>query len=319
MNKLIYIGLSIVGLIILLRISGTVYTVDESVQVVITQFGKPVGEPIKEAGLYFKTPFIQRANYFEKRLLVWDGAPNQIPTKDKRYIWVDTTARWKISDPLKYLQSVINETGAQARLDDIIDSATRDAITGHPLIEVVRNSNRVLPMLKAQETQEMQASEKVAEEIKVGREELTRGILKRASEMVPQYGIELVDVRIKRINYVEEVRKKVYDRMISERKRVAEEYLSEGQGKKAEIEGERGKEKQRIISQAYRKAQEIKGKADAQATKIYASAYNNDPEFYSFIKTLDTYATTIDKESTVILTTDSDYFEYLKEITEKGK
>lgn len=319
MKKIIYISSGILVFIVLLFISGAIYTVSESNQGVITQFGKPMGKPIKDAGLYFKIPFIQRVNYFEKRLLVWDGDPNQIPTKDKRYIWVDTTARWKISDPLKFLQSVINETGAHARLDDIIDSATRDAITGHPLIEVVRNSNRVLPMLKAQETQEMQMAEKVADEIKVGREELTRGILTRASEMVPQYGIELVDVRVKRINYVEEVRKKVYDRMISERKRVAEKYRSEGQGKKAEIEGERGKEKQRIISQAYRKAQEIKGKADAQVTKIYASAYNNDPEFYSFIKTLETYATTIDKESTVILTTDSDYFEYLKEITEKGK
>jgi membrane protease subunit HflC len=316
MNKLIYIGLGILGLIVLFFISGAVYTVNESEQVVITQFGKPIGEAIQDAGLYFKTPFVQRANYFEKRLLVWDGAPNQIPTKDKRYIWVDTTARWKISDPLKFLQSVINETGAHARLDDIIDSATRDAITGHILVEVVRDSNRVLPMLKTQE--EMLVAEKVAEEIKVGREGLTRAILKQASKMVPQYGIELVDVRVKRINYVEEVRKKVYDRMISERKRVAEKYRSEGLGKKAEIDGERGKEKKRIISQAYRKAQEIKGKTDAQATKIYASAYNNDPEFYSFLKTLDTYVSTIDKESTIILTTDSDYFEFLKAIPSRG-
>lgn len=315
MKKILYIGLGILGLIVLLFISGAVYTVGESEQIVITQFGKPIGESIKDAGLYFKMPFIQRVNHFEKRLLVWDGAPNQIPTKDKRYIWVDTTARWKIADPLKFLQSVINETGAHARLDDIIDSATRDAITGHSLIEVVRNSNRVLPKLKAQEG--MQVTEKVVAEIKIGRNELTRGILRQASEMVPQYGIELVDVRIKRINYVEEVRKKVYDRMISERKRVAEKYRSEGMGKKAEIDGERGKEKQRIISQAYRKAQEIKGKADAKSTRIYASAYNNDPEFYSFLKTLETYASTIDKNSTIVLTTDSDYFEYLKEINKK--
>lgn len=317
MKKIVYIGLGILGLFVLLFISGAVYTVNETDQVVITQFGKPVGEPIKDAGLYFKLPFIQRVSYFEKRLLVWDGAPNQIPTKDKRYIWVDTTARWKIADPLKFLQSVINETGAHARLDDIVDSATRDAITGHSLIEVVRNSDRVLSIIKTQEA--MQVTEEVREKINVGREGLTRAILKQASKMVPQYGIELVDVRIKRINYVEEVRKKVYDRMISERNMVAEKYRSEGMGKKAEIDGEREKEKKQIISQAYRKAQEIKGKADAKATRIYASAYNNDPEFYSFLKTLDTYASTIDKESTVILTTESDYFEYLKEINKKEK
>jgi membrane protease subunit HflC len=284
---------------------------------VITQFGKPVGESIKDAGLYFKIPFIQRVNYFEKRLLVWDGAPNQIPTKDKRYIWVDTTARWKIADPLKFLQSVISETGAHARLDDIIDSATRDAITAHSLIEVVRNSDRVLAVIKTQEA--MQVTAEVIEKINVGREGLTRTILKQASKMVPQYGIELVDVRIKRINYVEEVRKKVYDRMISERNMVAEKYRSEGMGKRAEIDGQREKEKKQIISQAYRKAQEIKGKADARSTKIYASAYNNDPEFYSFLKTLDTYATTVDEKSTIIMTTESDYYGYLKEINKKGK
>lgn len=317
MKKTVYIGLGILGLFVLLFISGTVYTVNETDQVVITQFGKPIGKSIKDAGLYFKLPFIQRASYFEKRLLVWDGAPNQIPTKDKRYIWVDTTARWKISDPLKFFQSVINETGAHARLDDIIDSATRDAITGHSLIEVVRNSDRVLSVIKTQEG--MKVTEELREKIKVGRDELTRIILQQASKMVPQYGIELVDVRIKRINYVQEVRNKVYDRMISERNMVAEKYRSEGMGKKAEIDGQREKERKLIISRAYRKAQEIKGKADAQSTRIYASAYNKDPEFYSFLKTLETYATTIDEKSTIILTTDSDYFTYLKEINKKEK
>ena len=317
MRKIVYIGLGILGFFVLLFISGAFYIVNETDQVVITQFGKPVGESIKDAGLSFKIPFVQQVNCFEKRLLVWDGAPNQIPTKDKRYIWVDTTARWKIADPLKFLQSVITETGAHARLDDIIDSATRDAITANSLIEVVRNTDRVLSVIKTQEG--MQVTKEVIEKINLGRDALTRDILKQASKMVPQYGIELVDVRIKRINYVEEVRKKVYDRMISERNMVAEKYRSEGMGKKAEIDGEREKEKKQIISQAYRKAQEIKGKADARSTKIYASAYNNDPEFYSFIKTLDTYVSTVDKDSIIILTTESDYFKYLKEINTKSK
>ena len=296
----------------LMFISGVFYVVPETQQVVITQFGRPIGDPVTKAGLHIKMPFIQQANYFEKRLLEWDGSPNQIPTKDKRYIWVDTTARWRIADPLKFLQSVGSETGAHARLDDIIDSATRDYVTGHKLIEVVRNSNRLLS--KLEESEVAIESEDVVEKIKVGRDDLTRGILKQAKELIPQYGIELMDVRIKRINYVKEVRRKVYDRMISERKRAAEQYRSEGQGKKAEVEGEMKKELKRITSEAYRKAQEIKGKADAEAIKIYAEAYNKDPDFYSFLKTLETYKETIDGKSTIILTTDSDYYEYLKDL-----
>jgi len=298
-------------------IAASTYTVDETKQVVITQFGKPKGEAVKTAGLHFKLPFIQKANYFEKRLLEWDGSPNQIPTKDKRYIWVDTTARWRIADPLKFMESVTNETGAHARLDDIIDSSTRDLVTGHRLIEAVRNSNRVLERTEEeQEGEVVMGTEEALERIEVGREKLTRAILERARELVPQYGIELADVRIKRINYVEEVRKKVYDRMISERKRAAEKYRSEGQGKKAEIGGETAKELKRIGSEAYRKAQEIQGKADAEAIRVYAEAYSKDPEFYSFLKTLETYKDTIDGKSTIILSTDSDYFGYLKSLTE---
>ena len=301
--------LVILGIVVL---RGTIYTIDETQQVVITQFGRPIGEPIKTAGLYFKRPFIQKVNYFERRILQWDGSPNQIPTKDKRYIWVDTTARWRIADPLKFLQSVGNEVGAHARLDDIIDSSTRDSITNHLLIEALRNTNRLLE--RAEEAEEVLGAEEALARIEVGREELTREILRQAQELVPQYGIELIDVRIKRINYVEEVRKKVYQRMISERNRVAEQYRSEGQGRKAEIEGEMEKELKRITSEAYRKAQEIKGKADAEAIKIYAGAYSKDPEFYSFVRTLETYKETIDERSTLILSTDSDYFKYLKDL-----
>lgn len=314
------IPLAVVLFVALVVFVSTVYVVDETQQVVITQFGEPIGEPIRDAGLHFKLPFVQRANYFEKRMLEWDGSPNQIPTKDKKYIWVDTTARWRIADPLRFLQSVGNETGAHARLDDIIDSATRDAITGLLLVEAVRNTNQLLQRAaEAPAAEEELGTAEALEQIEVGRENLTRSILAQAQELVPQYGIELVDVRIKRIDYVKEVREKVYERMISERKRAAEQYRSEGQGKKAEIDGEMAKELKRITSEAYRTAQEIEGKADAEAIKIYAEAYSRDPEFYSFLKTLETYKETIDEGSTVILSTDTTYFEYLKSLPEPAQ
>jgi len=295
--------------LILIILSSGLYTVDMTDQVVITQFGDPVGDPMTTPGLHVKIPFIQKVNTFEKRLLEWDGDPNQIPTKDKKYLWVNTYARWRIADPLKFFQSVRDEMGAHSRLDDIIDAATRDYITSHLLIEVVRNSNREMAVAGT----EMELAEEVLmHQIEWGREEITRQILERASQAVPQYGIELVDVRIKHINYVEEVRRKVYERMISERKRIAEKYRSEGQGKKAEIEGQMEKELQRITSEAYKTAQEIIGQADAEATKIYAKAYNKDPEFYSYVRTLETYRENLGGETWLLLTTDSDYLKYLK-------
>jgi len=299
----------IIGLIIL---GGTLYTVDQTQQVIITQFGEPIGKPITKAGLHLKKPFIQKVNYFEKRLLAWDGLPTQVPTKDKRYIWVDTTARWRIVDPLKFLQTVGNERTALGRLDDVIDSATRNQITSHLLYELVRNSEREFV-----ETEVSLEIEEKMGEVKYGREEISRSILEEASRLVPGFGIELIDVRIKRLNYVERVRQGVYARMIAERKRVAEQYRSEGQGKKAEIEGRREKELQRITSEAYRRAQEITGKADAEATKIYAGAYSKDPEFYSFLKTLDTYKGTLNEQTWLLLTSDSDFYKYLKSISPK--
>jgi membrane protease subunit HflC len=294
-------------LIIIIILSGTLYTIKETEQVVITQFGKPIGEPIKEPGLHVKIPFIQVANYFEKRLLEWDGEPNQIPTRDKKYIWVNCFARWRITDPLKFLETVKNEIDAQSRLDDIIDSTTRDLITSHNLLEIVRSSNR--PFALAEDEPELQTE--MEEKITQGRNKITRKILEQAREITPQYGIEVVDVRIKRVNYIEEVREKVFERMISERKRIAERYRSEGEGQRAEIEGEREKELQRITSEAYRTAQEIIGKADAEATSIYAQSYNRDQDFYYFLKTLETYRQTIDEESWLIFSTDGDYFKYL--------
>lgn len=293
-------------------LSGALFIINEGKQVVITQFGKPVGKPITSSGLHFKTPLIQDAHYFEKRLLDWDGDPNQIPTSDKKYIWVDTVARWKITDSLKFLQSVGNEMGAQGRMDDIINSATRDAVTGHLLVDAVRNTNRILETKDAGE--DVIVTDEALERIEVGRKQLTRAILEKAKVLAPQYGIEIVDVRIRRINYVEDVRNKVYDRMIAERKRAAEKYRSEGMGKSAEIEGQVAKELKLITSEAYRQAQIIMGKADAEAIGIYARAYDQDADFYSFLKTFETYKTTIDDKSTVILTTDSDYYKYLKSI-----
>ena len=300
-------------ILVVFALVNALFIVDETKQVVITQFGKPVGNSITSAGLHLKTPFIQETHYFEKRLLEWDGDPNQIPTKDKKYIWVDTMARWKIVDALKFLQSVGNELSANSRLDDIINSATRDAVTSHLLVEAVRNSNRILES-KELLGEDAIVSEEALERIELGREQLTRSILDKAKVLAPQYGIEILDVRIKRVNYVEDVRNKVYDRMIAERKRAAEKYRSEGIGKSAEIEGQIGKELKLITSEAYRQAQVITGKADAKAISIYAGSYSRDPEFYSFLKTLETYHKTIDAQSTIILTTDSEYYKYLKGI-----
>ena len=291
---------------------GLVYIINEGQQVVITQFGKPVGNPVTSAGLRFKQPLIQEAHYFEKRLLEWDGDPNQIPTQDKKYIWVDTIARWKIVDALKFLQSVGNEMNAQGRLDDIINSATRDVITSHLLVEAVRDSNRILE--SEAEGEDMIVTDEALERIEVGRKMLEGAILEKAKVLAPQYGIDIVDMRIKRVTYVDEVRNKVYERMIAERKRAAEKYRSEGQGKSAEIEGQVAKELKAITSEAYRQAQIITGKADAEAISIYAAAYSQNPDFYSFMKTLETYKDTIDEKSTVILTTDSDYYKYIKSL-----
>ncbi len=308
------------GLLIALLIVtfNTFYTVDETEQVVVTQFGEPVGPTIKEAGLRMKVPFVQEVNRFDKRILEWDGEPNQIPTLDKRYIWVDTTARWRIADPLQFLKSFGTEAVAQARLDDILDSAMRDAVSGHNLVEVIRNTNEIVDRRKNQPKNEdidsITTDDGALESVQNGREVLTRDILKRATPKLADFGIQLVDIRIRRINYVQDVLRKVFDRMISERKRAAEQYRSQGQGKKAEIEGKMARDLSQINSEAYQKAQEISGNADAAAIKIYADAYNRDPEFYAFVKTLETYSQTIDANTTLMLSTDSDLYKYLKSV-----
>lgn len=312
MSKVMLIIMAMVVFLGLIVLSSALYTVDQTKQAVVTQFGRPIGV-VKEAGLHVKKPFIQQVTFFEKRILEWDGYPTQIPTRDKKYIWVDTYARWRITDPLKFLVSVTDETGAHARLDDMVDATVRDFVTSHILLEVVRNSNRSLARTEGEEGG---GTEEIAE-IELGREEITKRILQSAAEMTPQYGIELLDVRIKRINYVESVRRRVYARMISERERIAEKYHSEGKGEQSKILGDMNRDLKEISSKAYRKAQEIKGKADGKATRIYANAYQKDPEFYSFVKALETYKETLDKESWLILTTDSDYFKYLKKFSRK--
>lgn len=286
------------------------FIIYETQQVVITQFGEPVGNPITEPGVHVKIPFIQKANFFDKRFLEWDGDPNQVPTKDKRFIWVDTYARWRISDPLKFFQRLKDERSAQSRLDDIVDGETRSSVARQNLVEVVRSSNREI------QTEALAGDEETAilEQIEVGRESITKEILARASQRASDLGIELLDVRFKRLNYVEEVQKDVFDRMIAERKRVAQRFRSEGEGEAARIRGERERDLAQIQSEAYRKAQEIRGDADAKATSIYAEAYNRDPNLYSFVKSLETYEKTVSSDSILILTTDSDLLRYLKRV-----
>jgi membrane protease subunit HflC len=294
--------------------AGAVYVVSEGEQVIITRLGKPVREPIKDAGLKFKVPFVEKVNSFEKRLLNWDGSPNEIPTKDKKLIWVDTTARWRISDPLLYLTRVTTKTTALSRLDGIIDSVVRDAVSENDLVELVRSEGwegAVGAPTSASGYAQKEATE-VSRPLEVGREKITRAMLESASKLTPEFGIELVDVRIKRINYVDSVLKKVFERMISERRRIAAQYRSEGEGEKARINGEMQKELKRISSEAFRKAQEIRGRADAEATRIYGDAYSQDSEFFSFFSTLEIIRKQ-DKENThMILTTDSDFYKYLK-------
>jgi modulator of FtsH protease HflC len=300
--------LSIVALVAaFVALLGAAYRVSETEQVIITQFGNPVGDPVTEPGLHFKLPFIQTTNYFEKRFLEWDGSPNQVPTRDKRFIWVDTYARWRIVDPLLFFQRLRDERGAQSRLDDILDGETRNAVARNDLIELVRSSNRD-PNDVLVESEEEQT---ILNMIEKGRERISREILERASMRTADLGIELLDLRIKRINYVDEVQQDVFARMIAERRRIAELFRSEGQGEAARIQGERERDLQRIQSEAFRTAEELRGKADASATDIYAGAYNRDADFYAFTRSLESYEKIMDPQTMFILGTDSELLKYL--------
>ena len=292
---------------VLFVIRAGTFIVDETQQAIITQFGEPRGEPITEPGLHFKLPFVQKTNYFDKRFLEWDGDADEMPTKDKRFITVDTYARWRITDPLLFFQRLRDERGARSRLDGILDGETRNAIARHDLVEVVRSSNRE----EAEVPEESEEETSVLEKITKGRNDITRSILEAAAPKVKDFGIELIDLQFKRINYVEEVEKDVFARMIAERKRVAARYRSEGEGEAARIGGEQERELQRIQSEAYRSAQEIRGEADGKATQIYAAAYNRDTAFYAFTKSMETYEKGVDPQTTLVLTTKSDLLKYL--------
>ncbi len=296
-------------LLVVAYLNAPLFVVEEGEQALVTQFGKPVSG-VLDPGLHWKIPFVQTVHRFEKRILKWDGDPNQIPTKDKRYIFLDTTARWRIVNPLLFFKTVATEQGAQSRLDDIIDSVVRDAVSGHLLVELVRGRDYRAPG-GAMEEIEMEGVPVSVDQL-VGREEILANILEQARTSTPEYGIELIDVQIKRINYVEQVRKRVYERMISERKKVAAEFRSEGEGEKADILGQMDKELKSITSEAYRRAVEIRGKSDAEAAAIYAAAYSKDRDFYAFVRTLESYRKAVGSNGKLVLTTDSDFYRYLQ-------
>ncbi len=287
------------------------FILTEGQQAVITQFGKPLrsrAESLTRAGLKFKVPFIQQVHFFEKKILIWNGDSNQIPTNDKTYIYMENTARWRISDALRFMQAVGSEARARTLLDDILDGTVRDLVNKNDLIEIIRSSDWSPDYMDMT----MQHAPEDMKKPKHGRDQISRDVLAAASKITPQYGIELIDVMFKRVNYIDTVRQRVYDRMISERKRIAAEKRATGEGQKAEILGRVDREFREITSNARKQALEIRGKADAEATRIYASAYNADPEFYAFQKSLESYRTVLGKNSTLMLKPDSDFLRYLQ-------
>jgi len=297
----------IVAIAVLAVVISAEYRLSETEQAIITQFGEPVGEPVTSPGLHFKLPFIQAINVFDKRFLEWDGSPNQIPTRDKRFIWVDTYARWRISDPLIFFQRLRDERGAQSRLDDILDGETRNAVARHDLIELVRSTNRDSADVPEEAAEEVAALEMIEQ----GRRDIAITILETAARRTADLGIELLDLRFKRISYVDEVQQDVFARMIAERQRIAEQFRSEGMGESARIDGERERDLAEIQSVAYRESEILRGTADAESTRIYADAYARDPSFYAFTKSLETYEETMDSSTLIILDTDSELLRFL--------
>lgn len=307
-----YLIYALPGLLALILILASIFVVNEAQQVIVTRFGEPVRAPITTPGIHFKLPFIEDARYFDKRFLEWDGDPNQVPTKDKRFIWVDSYARWRIKNSLLFLERLQNEERAQTRLDDILDGETRNAIARHELVEVIRSTNR-----EFQASDDLEAGEEseIFVKIQVGRDKITRMIIETAAPKLDSLGIELLDLRFKRINYVEAVQQKIYERMITERKRIADKYRSEGQGEASKILGDKERDLKQIESEAFKTAQEIRGKADAEATAIYAAAYDRNAEsreFYRFLKTMETYETALSEKDWLILSTQSDFFKFLQ-------
>ena len=322
MNSSRLLTVFVVVMVSVFVLGSSLYTVDEVEQVIITQFGKPVGEPVTTAGLKLKIPFVQEVNPIDKRVLEWDGAPSDMPTKDKLYISVDLFARWRIVDPLQYFLRLRDERSAQSRLDDILGSETRNAVAKHELIEIIRTTKNRVPLIDTAilgdavaASTEQDSTTGALVPIEKGRKLVEREIFKAAAEKVGVFGIELLDIRFKRINYNASVRPKIYDRMISERRQIAERFLSEGNGEAARIRGNRVRDLNKIQSEAYRQVEEIRGLADAKATEIYARAYNQSQqsvEFYEFTRTMASYPEMIGKNTTIVLSTDSDLFKFLK-------
>lgn len=310
MKNMSAIGLGILLVLVLLLLSESLFIIDETKQAIVTQFGKPVGEPRTEPGMNFKMPFIQKVQFFDKRYLEWDGDANQVPTKDKKFIFVDTYARWEITNPLQFFIRLRDERSAQSRLDDILDGETRNAVAGHELLDIVRSSNRT-PEIAEEFMEELE----VLENISVGRDSIEAMILKRANARTTDLGIRILDFRFKRMNYVEEVRNRVYERMISERNRIADQFRSEGQGEARKILGNKERDLAQIQSEAIRESEVIRGKADAEATAIYASAYNKNAQsrdLYGFLKSMETLEKSLDDKTSIILSTSSELFRFLK-------
>jgi membrane protease subunit HflC len=309
------IGIIFLVFLVLIVVTSSIYVVQETEQVIVTQFGKPVGDPVVTPGLKFKIPLVQKAHRFDKRFLEWDGEANELPTRDKRFIWVDTYARWRITDPLLYFQRLRDERGAQTRLDDILDGETRNAIANYDLVEVVRTSNRV------PDQGDLVAEEHVTlDNIEAGREKIRLEILEKSQTRTADLGIEILDIQLKRINYVDDVERKVFERMIAERRRIADRYRSEGQGEAMRIRGEKDRDLLEIQSEAYREAEELRGDADARAIEIYAAAYGRNTrtqDFYGFLKTLESYPEVFDAKSTLVLSTDGDFYKYLTDVNGK--
>lgn len=305
---------AVVVILAIIVVRSSIYTIDQAEQGIILQFGAPVGNPITEPGLHFKLPFVQELRRFDKRLLSWDGDPNQIPTRGEQFISVDTTARWRIVDPLRFMQSVQNERGATLRLNDILDSVVRDNISSSDLIEIVRSKDW---KISAEDLERAQVAtegdeESLLQQVATGRQELVANILRKAQVQMPEFGIELVDIRIKRVDYVEAVQQRVFERMIAERQRIAEQFRSEGQGRAAEIDGDTKRMLAEISSEARRQAEVIRGRADAEATRIYSKAFGSDPEFFAFLRSLESYSTSLGESTTLFLDANNEYFKYLR-------
>ncbi|MFP4468973.1 MAG: protease modulator HflC [Bacteroidales bacterium] len=306
-----YTAIIITAIVVFILAGSSIFIVDETQQAIVTQFGKPVGGPRVNPGINFKAPIIQKVQFFDKRYLKWDGDPNQIPTQDKRFMHVDTYARWQITDPLQFFIRLRDEQSGQSRLDDILDGETRNAVASHLLLDLVRSTNRTPEVYEAY-LEELE----ILEEITVGREEIEAMVLERANERTSDLGIVILDFRFKRMNYVTEVRERVYDRMISERNRIADQFRSEGQGEALKIEGDKERDLAEIQSEAVKEADMIRGRADARATEIYASAYNRNRaarELYGFLRSMETLEKSLDEETSLILTTDNELLRFLKE------